>query len=164
MLCNLCCLKARMRLLCNKLLTAQQPEPRFKAVKLCNIFIFRMAYLLLKNRRNWYLSWAIHPTVRIWSLFLLVRQATQLEEDAHLTLAIVKGCSFKGAFILERVIRSLLVVYRWALLPHADHFWSAIVWADYPIVMWLKPIVLSSNYCSRTGAYCYGVKTYYNQQ
>ena len=30
MLCNLRCLKARLRLLCNKLSTAQQPEPRFK--------------------------------------------------------------------------------------------------------------------------------------
>ena len=29
---NLRCLKARLRLLCNKLSTAQQPEPRFKAV------------------------------------------------------------------------------------------------------------------------------------
>ena len=30
MSCNLCYLKARLRLLCNKLSIAQQPEPRFK--------------------------------------------------------------------------------------------------------------------------------------
>ena len=30
MLCNLCCLKTRLRLLCNKSSTAQKPEPRFK--------------------------------------------------------------------------------------------------------------------------------------
>ena len=30
MLCSLCCLKARWRLLCNKLLMVQQPEPPFK--------------------------------------------------------------------------------------------------------------------------------------
>ena len=34
MLCNLCCLKARLRLLCNKLSTEQQPEPRFKTTKI----------------------------------------------------------------------------------------------------------------------------------
>ena len=44
-LCNLCCLKTRLRLLCNKYqrhsslnLVSQQP-------KLCNIFIFGMAYV-----------------------------------------------------------------------------------------------------------------------
>ena len=31
LLCNLSCLKARFRLLCNKLSMAQPPEPRFKA-------------------------------------------------------------------------------------------------------------------------------------
>ena len=33
MLCNLCCLKTRLRLLCNKSSTAQQPEPRFNFEK-----------------------------------------------------------------------------------------------------------------------------------
>ena len=33
MLCNLRFLKARLRLLCNKLSTAQQPEPRFKTAE-----------------------------------------------------------------------------------------------------------------------------------
>ena len=32
MLCNLRCLKVRLRLLCNKLSTAQQPEPRLNSV------------------------------------------------------------------------------------------------------------------------------------
>ena len=32
MLCNLSCLKARLRLLCDKLSIAQQPEPRLKTV------------------------------------------------------------------------------------------------------------------------------------
>ena len=32
LLCNLHCLKARLRQLCNKLSAAQQPEPRFKTL------------------------------------------------------------------------------------------------------------------------------------
>ena len=34
-------------------------------------------------------------------------------------------------------------------------------------IKWKNALVLSTPillYCSRTGAYCYGVKTYYNQQ
>ena len=40
MLCNLRCLKARLRLLCSKLSTAQQPEPRFKTVLNYLTFLF----------------------------------------------------------------------------------------------------------------------------
>ena len=45
-LCNLRCLKARLRLLFNELSTAQQPEPCFNTALVMKHFVFGMAYYL----------------------------------------------------------------------------------------------------------------------
>ena len=45
MLCNLCCLKTRLRLLCNKSSTAQQPEPRFETAEVMKHTYFRNGVL-----------------------------------------------------------------------------------------------------------------------
>ena len=44
MLCNLCCLKTRLRLLCNKYQRHSSLNLVSQQLKLCNIFIFGMAY------------------------------------------------------------------------------------------------------------------------
>ena len=44
MLCNLCCLKTRLRLLCNKYQRHSSVNLVLQQLKLCNIFIFGMAY------------------------------------------------------------------------------------------------------------------------
>ena len=63
MLCNLHCLKARLRLLCNK----YQPHSSLNLVsqqlKLCNIFIFGMAYHLVIN------NLAVTETILFCTLF-----------------------------------------------------------------------------------------------
>ena len=46
MLCNLHCLKARLKLLCNKYQLYSSLNLISQQLKLCNIFIFRMAYCL----------------------------------------------------------------------------------------------------------------------
>ena len=43
-LCNLCCLKTRLRLLCNKFQQHSSLNLVSQQLKLCNIFIFGMAY------------------------------------------------------------------------------------------------------------------------
>ena len=45
MLCNLCCLKTRLRLLCEKNRLLSSLNLVSQQLKLCNIFIFGMAYL-----------------------------------------------------------------------------------------------------------------------
>ena len=49
MLRNLRCLKARLRLLCNKISRTQHPEPRFKTALVSRIFIFGMAYCIFEK-------------------------------------------------------------------------------------------------------------------
>ena len=44
MLCNLCCLKTRLRLLCNKYQRHSSLKLVSQQLKLCNIFIFGIAY------------------------------------------------------------------------------------------------------------------------
>ena len=46
MLCNLCCLKTRLRLLCNKYQQHSSLNLVSQRLKLCNIFIFGMAYCI----------------------------------------------------------------------------------------------------------------------
>ena len=46
MLCNLCCLKTRLRLLCNKYQRHSSLNLVSQQLKLCNISIFGMAYSL----------------------------------------------------------------------------------------------------------------------
>ena len=49
MLCNLCCLKARLRLLCNKYQQHSSLNSVSQQLKLCNMFIFGMAYQRCRN-------------------------------------------------------------------------------------------------------------------
>ena len=50
MLCNLYCLKARLKRLCNELSTTSSPNLVSRQLKLCDIFIFGMAYYVFGTK------------------------------------------------------------------------------------------------------------------
>ena len=62
MLCNLCCLKTRLRLLCNKYQQHSSLNLVSQRLKLCNIFIFGMAYCFCLVEKQTLLRFGIaHP-------------------------------------------------------------------------------------------------------
>ena len=69
MLCNLCCLKTRLRLLCNKYQWHSSLNLASQQLKLCNIFIFGMAYF--RASRTFLKSYGISQFC--WTGLLLLR-------------------------------------------------------------------------------------------
>ena len=82
MLCNLCCLKTRLRLLCDKHQRHSSLNLVSQELELCNIFIFGMAYRKLNIRiecqspftKLWQSCSDPHPNIRPIAIFAFYSQ------------------------------------------------------------------------------------------
>ena len=92
MLYNLCCLKTRLRLLCNKYQRYSSLNLVSQQLKLCNIFIFGMAY---SSEIDLYFWWHhIKQEYRMMNIFRNVCISLPSVETSFLSYLMLISCTF----------------------------------------------------------------------